>query len=280
MLRLFLPMKYIPFRLPLLLTFVLAVTSLFGQTEELPSPDESRLAEPDSLNTPVPVPDQPIPPDSSSSKDTKPLPEPGPGSDLGATAGVDGNLIKTAVIEGIQISSEPGEKPGEKAVTCYFIFQDKPSSYFYEVRLKEKKIVFEFNDTRKSDTLPAIAAEPPMKDIKVEQKQINANEEVKGLKAEYHSQVRVIFNMAAVPKIQVFDEFNVISFTFKWNPDPAKQKEYTLVDNSGKVIFWSAAGVASVGLGVVVYRILVPPQAPEGYKSLPIDDLPSTPKTY
>lgn len=278
-------MKYVPFRLPLLLTFVLSVTSLFGQTEEVPLPDESGLAEPDSQKTPVPAPGQTVPEDSSSVENTKrlpelgPEPELGPKPDFGAAAGIDVNLTKTAVIEGIQISSEPGEKPGEKAVTCYFIFQDKPSSYFYEVKLKEKKIVFEFNDTRKSDTLPAIAIEPPMKDSKVEQKRINVNEEVKGLKAEYHSQVRVIFDMAAVPKIQVFDEFNVISFTFKWNTDPVKQKDYTIVDNSGKVIFWSAAGVASVGLGVVVYRILVPPQVPEGYKSLPIDDLPSTQKT-
>jgi hypothetical protein len=274
-------MKYVPFRLLFLLTFILFVTSLFGKTDELSLLDEFQFAEPDSQKTPVP--DQTIKTDSSSSENAKRLPKLGPkpdlGSepDLGATAGVDGTFIKTAAIDGIQISSEPGEKPDEKAITCYFIFQDKPSSYFYEVKLKEKKIVFEFNDTKKSDSLITIAAELPIKDIKVDQKQINVNEEVKGLKSEYHSQVRIIFNMDAVPKIQVFDELNIISFTFKWNMDPAKQKEYIVVDNSGKVILWSAAGVASVGLGALVYRILFPPPAPEGPKSLPVDDLPSCP---
>jgi hypothetical protein len=201
-------------------------------------------------------------------------PDLGPEPDLNASTD-DGNAIKTAVIEGVQVSSEPGEKPGEKAVTCYFIFKDKPSSYFYEVKLKEKKIVFEFNDTRKSDAPINFSAELPMKDFTVEQKQINVNKEIKGLKAEYHNQVKVTFNVTSVPKIQVSDEFNVISFTYKWSNEPLKQKEYIVVDNGPKIIYWSAAGAGTIGLGVLAWvlyeRSIPPPQL----GIIPSDDLPA-----
>lgn len=54
--------------------------------------------------------------------------------------------VQNAILEGIQISSDSGETAQEKIVTCYFIFRDKPTSYFYEAKQKEKEIVFEFND--------------------------------------------------------------------------------------------------------------------------------------
>lgn len=289
-------MKYLPFKLLFLLMAFLFVASVVGQTDELPPLDESQFndqapvpspapaAEPNNRSAPAVDAAKPSSPTSSSATEKpSPLPDLGPEPDLGAEPDLsgsttdDGSIIKTAVIEGVQVSSEPGEKPDEKVVTCYFIFQDKPSSYFYEVKLKEKKIVFEFNDTKKSDAPINFSAEQPMKDFTVEQKQININKEIKGLKAEFHNQVRVTFNVTAVPKIQVSDEFNVISFTYKWTSDPAKQKEFIVVDPGPKVIIWSGASVATIGAGALVYFLFFGPKPPPPPGPLEIGDLPKHP---
>jgi hypothetical protein len=301
-------MKYLPFKLWIA---VIALSSglIFGQTDSLPPLDESQFSDPAAggnpapvapVSTPAPVPvstpafdsvtPQPAAPAHStqvnSAEKAKPLPNLGPEPDLGPEPSLStsisevGNAVKTAIIDGVQVSSEPGEKPEEKVVTCYFIFQDKPSSYFYEVRLKEKKIVFEFNDTKKSDAPINFTAESPMKDFSVDQKQIDVNKEIKGLKPEYHSQVRVVFNLAAVPKIQVNDEFNVISFTYKWNSDPVKQKDYIDIDNGPTVVKWSVGGVAAVGVATAAYIFFKPKTTDPPERPLPTDDLPSVPAVH
>jgi hypothetical protein len=116
-----------------------------------------------------------------------------------------------------------------------------------------------------------------MKNFTVEQKQINVNKDIKGLKPEYHSQVRVTFNVTDVPKIQVSDEFNVISFTYKWTNDPAKQKEYILVNNTPKIIIWSASSVATIGGGALGYYLWYINRPERPLDPLIITDLPTHP---
>ncbi len=72
------------------------------------------------------------------------------------------NPVQNAVLEGIQVSSEPSKKANENVVTCYFIFRDKPSSYFYEVKRKTKKLVFEFHDTQKGSSPVDLQKMPPI----------------------------------------------------------------------------------------------------------------------
>ncbi len=196
----------------------------------------------------------------------------GPEPDMGGEPEGEGG-IKTAVIEGVQISSEPGDKPDEKVVSCYFIFREKPSSYFYDVKVKEKKIIFEFNDTKASAAPVPSVAEAPIKGFAVEQHEVDANKDVKGQKPEYHSLIRVVFNVDAVPKITVNDEYNVISFNYKWSTDPAKMKDYILTPTGITPYLLVGGGTAVLGGGALWYFVLRKPR-PVPTQAIDISDLP------
>jgi hypothetical protein len=182
--------------------------------------------------------------------------------------------FQNAIIEGVQLTAEPGSHPDEKIVAGYFIFRDKPSSYFYEVKLKEKRLIFEFNDTRVGSSPVPTASESPIKGFVIEQGKIDVNKAVKGLKPEWHDLIRIVFDLEAVPEIHVNDEYSIISFSFKWSSDPDKQAKYTLKDQTPKVILWSTAGVGGIALGVVTYFLLNPNEDEKPLTALPTDDLP------
>jgi hypothetical protein len=185
--------------------------------------------------------------------------------------------FQNAIIEGVQLTAEPGSQPDEKIIAGYFIFRDKPSSYFYEVKLKEKKLIFEFNDTRVGSSPVPTASELPIKGFIIEQGKIDVNKAVKGLKPEWHDLIRVVFDLEAVPEVHVNDEYSIISFSFKWSSDPAKQVKYTLKDQTPKVILWSTAGVGGIALGVVTYFLLNSNDDEEKITVLSNDDLPKHP---
>lgn len=181
--------------------------------------------------------------------------------------------IPTAVIEGVQVSGEPGEKPNEKVISCYFIFRDKPSSYFYDVRLKEKNLVFEFNDTRTSGAPVPSVAEPPIIGFTVEDRKVNVNKEIKGLRPEYHNQIRVVFNLTDVPDIRVSDEYNVISFSYKWTTDSAKLADY-IIKPPPVWPWWTGGSIGTAGIAFAVWRIWIYEPPPTPIDELRIDDLP------
>jgi len=186
------------------------------------------------------------------------------------------STVQNAVIEGIQLTAEKNEKqPDEKTISCYFIFRDKPSSYYYDVNIREKKVIFEFNDTRVGTSPVPTASELPIKGFTIEQKKVDVNKDVRGLIPEWHDMIRISFDMEAVPIIHVNDEYSIISFSFKWTTDPAKVSQYTLKDNTGKVILWSTAGIGTVGLGALSYFLLhkepvQPPPGPLSTYDLPV----------
>jgi hypothetical protein len=188
-------------------------------------------------------------------------------------------VVQNAILEGIQFSSEDGKEPGEKVVTCYFIFKDKPSSYFYEVKKKQKKLMFEFNDTQKGDSPVPSLKEVPIEGFQIEQKKIDVNKEVKGLNQEWHDLIAVTFDLRKIPQIDVKDEYTVISFTYKWTTDPLKEKNYEIKDESKNnlVVWGSIGGLGLVGGGVAAYYILhkAPPAQPDG--PVPLDGLPIHP---
>ena len=184
------------------------------------------------------------------------------------------STFQNAIIEGVQLTAEPGAQPDEKIIAGYFIFRDKPSSYFYEIKLREKKLIFEFNDTRVGSSPVPTASEPPIKGFIIEQGKIDVNKAVKGLKPEWHDLIRVVFNLEAVPDIHVNDEYSIISFSFKWTTDPSKQSRYVIKDQTPKIILWSTAGVGGIALGAVAYFMLKPPPPSTELEVLSDDDLP------
>lgn len=184
------------------------------------------------------------------------------------------SMVQNAVIEGIQITTDKGELPDEKIISGYFIFRDKPSSYFYEVKLKEKKLIFEFNDTKTGASPVPNVSEMPIKGFTIERGKLDVNKDVKGLKPEWHDLIRVIFDLEDVPDVHVNDEYSIITFSFKWTTDPLKKEKYIVKDNSKKIVLWSSAGVGVAAAGVITYFLLKPGPGPTELKPLPTDDLP------
>ncbi len=186
-------------------------------------------------------------------------------------------IVQNAVLEGIQLSSEASNDRGEKTVTCYFIFKDKPSSYFYEIKKKIKKLVFEFNDTEKGTSPIVSTGEPPLEGFSVEQKKIDVNKEVKGLNQEWHDLISVTFDLTKIPRIEVKDEYNVISFSYKWTIDPDKEKDYEIGEDSRNktVVFGTIGAGGLIGGGILWYFLTHkgPSSQPEG--PLSTKDLPN-----
>jgi hypothetical protein len=177
----------------------------------------------------------------------EPVQSPQPPSGTVTQQSVSVNAAQNAVLEGVQLSSEPSREPHETVVTCYFIFKDKPSSYFYEVKKKTNKLVFEFNDTQKGNAPVASQKLAPILGLEVEQGKVDVNKEVKGLNPEWHDMVTVAFNLSAIPKINVTDEYNVISFSFKWSSDPARARSLSVHETK-----LNAGAVAGISGGILV----------------------------
>lgn len=167
------------------------------------------------------------------------------------------SVVQNAVLEGVQLSSEPGEVADESIITCYFIFRDRPTSYFYEVKMKDKAIVFEFNDVERGVSPIPSAKEIPIQGFRIENEKVNANREVVGLKAEWHDILKITFFMDAIPEITVKDEYSVISFAFKWSSNPDKIKELAVKEENKKpLLFGLLGGGVAIGGGLGAFLLL------------------------
>jgi hypothetical protein len=160
-----------------------------------------------------------------------------------------------AVIEGLQVSVDKGAQD-EVFVSCYFIFRDKPSSYFYNIDRKENKLIFEFVDARAGSSPIAALEQAPIKEIVIEEDQSNANKEIKGLNPEWHDVIRISFELEYLPVISVTNEQNIISFSYKWTTDSEKIPLYLHKDKF-PMVFWLSGGVlGAIGGGVLTYFLL------------------------
>jgi hypothetical protein len=186
-------------------------------------------------------------------------------------------VVQNAVLEGIQLSSEASNDRGEKTVTCYFIFKDKPSSYFYEIKKKTKKLIFEFNDTEKGSSPIVSTGEPPLEGFIVEQRKIDVNKEVKGLNQEWHDLISVTFDLTKIPRIEVKDEYNVISFSYKWTIDPGKEKDYEIGEESrNKTVVLGTVGAGGlIGGGILWYFLTHTGSSGQQEGQLTTGDLPN-----
>jgi hypothetical protein len=205
--------------------------------------------------------------------DTYSSPEPRP------TDQMRQSRIQNAILEGVQLSNEAGSTPDEKVVTCYFIFREQPSSYYYDSKLKDKKIIFEFNDTELGASPIPSLQESPIQGFRMESSKTNVNEAIQGLKPEWHDILRVSFFMDAIPQISVKDEYSLISFSFKWSSDPAKQEKYAIKGKEQKTLLFASLGVGvAAGAGIAAWMIWGPKDTVPSVK-LPLDtaDLPDHP---
>ncbi len=184
------------------------------------------------------------------------------------------SVVQNAIIEGVQITTEQGETSDEKLVSAYFIFRDKPSSYFWEIKPREHKVVFEFHDTKTGSSPVPSVTESPIKGFTIEEGKIDINKDVRGLKPEWHDRIKVIFDMEAIPEIHVNDEFSIVSFSFKWTTDPSKIDKYIVKDNTKKIILLSSAGVGAVGVGALIVYLATKPAPPPPLGLLSDLDLP------
>jgi hypothetical protein len=185
--------------------------------------------------------------------------------------------FQNAIIEGIQLTAEKSEISDERVISCYFIFRDKPTSYFYEAKIRDKKLIFEFNDTKTGSSPVPTVSEYPIKGFKIESGKMDINKDVKGLMPEWHDMIRVIFDVDHMPKVHVSDEYSIISFSFKWTSDPAKYKLYTVKDNSRKVVVITTATVGGALLGGGAYALYLMLKPNPGPEPIPITDLPKHP---
>jgi hypothetical protein len=186
--------------------------------------------------------------------------------------------FQNAIIEGIQLTAEKSEVTDERVISCYFIFRDKPTSYFYEAKIRDKKLIFEFNDTKTGSSPVPTASEYPIKGFKIESGKMDINKDVKGLMPEWHDMIRVIFDVDHMPKVHVSDEYSIISFSFKWTSDPTKYKLYTVKDNSRKVVAITTATVGGALLGGGAYALYLMLKPTPGQEPISFDDLPLRPK--
>ncbi|MDR2728312.1 MAG: hypothetical protein LBB56_04210, partial [Chitinispirillales bacterium] len=186
--------------------------------------------------------------------------------------------FQDAVIEGLQFTSEPAASvEDEVMVSCYFIFRDKPTSYFYDLNRKEKKLVFEFADARTGSSPISVDEQSPIKGITIEELQVDANKEIKGLNPEWHNYIRVTMNLSHIPVISVSDESSIISFRYKWSTNSEKFPQY-IEPNKFPLVFWlSAGGLGAIGIGLLTY-FLIPKKEEPVDNVLGIGDLPQHPK--
>ncbi|MFP4678933.1 MAG: hypothetical protein ACLFQB_00500 [Chitinispirillaceae bacterium] len=182
--------------------------------------------------------------------------------------------FQNAIIEGVQVTTEEGASSDEKVVTCYFIFRDLPSNYFYDVDHKNKELVFEFNDTRTGNSPVTTVREDPITGFEIEEMQVDANRDIKGLKPEWHDQIRVTFDLKKIPVFTVSDEHDIISFKYKWTTNPEKVDMYVQKGKFPTVFLWSGVGLGSLGVGLLSYFLLKEPPKPKIDPTLKDNDLP------
>lgn len=183
-------------------------------------------------------------------------------------------VIQNSILEGISITSEPGTTPDEKTVTCYFIFRGDKPTYFWDLKTKDKKMVFEFNDTKTGSSPIISQSEPPISEFRVEPKRVNVNAEIQGLTPEWHDQVIVTFMLDAIPKVTVTDEYAVVSFQYKWSSDASKADLYAEKQKKNIVLPITLGSVGGVGLITALAFIFWPPPPPADEAPLSTSDLP------
>lgn len=203
------------------------------------------------------------------------------GSDTTTQSFIDTRFSETtenpqnAIIEGIQITADDGPKPEEKIVSVYFIFHDKPSSYSYKVDLREKKIIFEFNDaTTGPKEIPSIA-EPPIKGFSITSETVDIN--ASNGTPDLHNRIQVIFDFDRVPEIKVNDDYSIIIFTFRWPKNSSRVSRYALKSPAKKIFWWSSTGLCLASGGAALayyYYFLKPSDSQKPLEDLDISDLP------
>jgi len=184
------------------------------------------------------------------------------------------SIFPDAIIEGLQVSVDKGTVQDEIIVTCYFIFRDKPSNFFYNIDRKENRLTFEFVDAKTGTSPIAALEQAPIREIVIEEDQTDVNKSIKGLNPEWRDVIRISFDLDYLPVISVTNEQNIISFNYKWTTDSERIPQYLYKDKF-PLLFWGSAGVlGSIGIGILTYFLTKKDPEPES-NVLTVDDLPN-----
>jgi len=188
------------------------------------------------------------------------------------------SAVKNATLEGIQLLSEPSGVDGDSTISCYFIFKGNPSNYFFNTLVREKRLVFEFNDVVQGISAIESTEHLPILGYRLETEKINSNEEIAGLKPEWHDIMRFTLYFEKLPIVTVKDEYGVVSFSFKWSTDIEKQKELIVKEGNKPLaialIGGSIVGLAALGVSLFLTQDDDVAETPD----VSLDGLPSHPQ--
>lgn len=160
-----------------------------------------------------------------------------------------------AVLKGIKLSSEliKGTKD-EFIVTCRFIFQNKPLSYFYFCKLKRKNkyLIFEFNGATLDTSKIQSSKELNINGFEILDVSADRNKVLKNKPGdEEQADLRVTFFLEEIPFIKVTDQGNEIGFSYKWTTHPRKINKFISINDDRRywlyvlgISFWTIIVIA------------------------------------
>jgi hypothetical protein len=132
----------------------------------------------------------------------------------------------SALLNEIRFDTTQTYKPNEYDVNCWFNFINKPSSYYYEVNIKEKTLKIGFNDAKSDSTTIPSTFQKPIQVITINNNKFNIHK--KSEKPEMHDQINIIIKLANVPKFEVVDFGDTLLFTYKWTSNENDINRYEI----------------------------------------------------
>ena len=98
---------------------------------------------------------------------------------------------------------------------------------------------------------------------------------MKGLNQEWHDLISISFDLTKIPRIDVKDEYNVISFSYKWTTDPGKEKDYEIREDSrSKIVVLGSVGAGGLIAGGILWYFLTQKSSAGQEGQITINDLP------
>jgi len=166
------------------------------------------------------------------------------------------DLKEKAQLVGVQLESKPGAVKDETATDISFIFIDRPTAYYHN--LKDSVLTIEFYDAVISDQELTPIKEAPFSNSIITKEKVNVNKDIEGLQAEYKDIVRVVLTLQPEVKIDytMTDDYNVVTFTSFWTK--SGKLKTTVTGSKSRTWMWVVGGVVGVSGGVVAYLLTRP----------------------
>ena len=164
------------------------------------------------------------------------------------------DLKEKAQLVGLQLESRPGATKDETMTDISFIFIDRPTAYYHN--LKDNILAVEFYDAViGSEELPRIK-QPPFTDCKIANEKLNVNKDIEGMAPDFKDVVRVTFALEAGVQIDytMTDDFNVVTLSSTWSKTGSIVTKRTT--QKSKMWMWIVGGVVGVSGAAAAYLVL------------------------